>query len=98
MKHYHATTMSNYLGILHDKVIRPGYDHIVYMCEKPEDALKFTYIRGLKEIIVLTIDLPDDFLVEETFDHSYEFFQCKSFGTLEPIPSKYIKEARKYEF
>lgn len=98
MKYYHATTMSNYLSIINDGFIRPGCDGIVYLCKKPEDALKFTYIRGLKEIIVLTIDLPDDTDVAETFDHSYAFFKCKSFGVSEPISSKFIKEARKYEF
>lgn len=98
MKYYHATSMSSYLNILKDETIKPGFDGLVYLTEEISHALRFVAIRGLKEIVVLEIEIPDAINVIETFDHSEAFFKCRSFGYQGSIPSNCIKNVIKYKF
>ena len=65
-------------SIIDDGVIRKGIDGCVYLTTHPLDALKFIYIRGIKEIAVFEVELKKK-LIKESFDHSEKFFQCKAY-------------------
>lgn len=94
--YYHATAFSNLESILKDG-LRPGIDHIVYLTESYEDSLKFLAIRLFDEdIVIIKIEGLDPDKVIETFDHSYSFFQCRSFGYLESIDPSLFTEYRVY--
>lgn len=85
--YYHATRASNLPSILEEGFIHTGCDGIVYLTESVEDALKFVALRVMDEdIYILGIKGLDESKVEETFDHSYAFFQCRSYGYPEDIP------------
>lgn len=77
MKYYHATDIKNTRSILEDG-IKPGYDGVVYLCETPEDCLKFMLVRGYHEAAVFEVDL-DESEVAESFDHSQTFFGCRAY-------------------
>ena len=96
MQYYHATTVDNALQINNDGEIKTGCDGIVYLADSPENAVKFVAIRGHHDVVVYTIDVPDESLVEETFDHSLAFFKCKAYGYPENIDLSYVKEAFQY--
>ena len=49
--YYHATRMENLHSIMLSG-LNPGVDGLVYMCEKPEDAIKFLAIHGYRDILV----------------------------------------------
>ena len=94
---YHATTEENFSKILSDGIIKKSIDGIVYITKSKEDSLRFISLRAFgKPIIVLELKLPDESKVEETFDHSYAFFKCKSFGYPDNIDTKCIVNAYKY--
>lgn len=94
-KMYHATKLSNFWSIL-DNGLKPGVDGIVYLAETREDALKFISIRTFNEpVLVLEVEV-DETDIQETFDHSYSFFQCRAFGYPETIPCEQITNAWKY--
>lgn len=78
MKFYHATALKNMSSITDDGVIHKGIDGCVYLTTDPLDALKFIYIRGIKEIAVFEVELKKK-LVKESFDHSQRFFQCNAY-------------------
>lgn len=92
--YYHATSIKNLESII-EHGIKPGYDGIVYLAETKEDALKFTCLRITGDILIFEVKLPED-KVFETFDHSYNFFKCKSFGYAKTIPFKAIINITKY--
>lgn len=95
---YHATTVDKFTQILIDGKIKTGFDGIIYFAETQQDALKFIALRAFGEpIIVLEIEVPDPNKVEETFDHSYSFFKCRSFGYPESISTDFIVNAYRYE-
>ena len=93
MKFYHATDYSN-LGSILVNGLKPGCDGVIYLCKRPEDCLKFAYVHGVKNVLMVELDLPSKDVVE-TFDHSYEFFKCRAYGyphTVEKIdPDKLSK-------
>lgn len=90
-RYYHATPYANLDSILTDCAIHKSVDGVVYVCKAAEDALKFAYIRDKKgKFAVLAIDLPVDVEIEETFDHSIEFFQCRCYGIPSDVPVRYI--------
>lgn len=85
-KYYHATRKENWLGILDEGIIHKGIDGIVYLAESKEDAYKFVGLRVWDEdIYVIELSNLDESKICETFDHSYDFFQCKSYGYQEDI-------------
>lgn len=86
MKYYHATDVKN-IGSIIAEGIKPGYDGVVYLCETPEDSLKFMLVHGYHEAAVFEVEL-DSSEVEESFDHSQAFFKCKAYmypGTIYTI-------------
>lgn len=76
--YYHATPFEN-LNSIFKKGITRGVDGVVYLTEKPEEAAKFVAIRGCKKILVIEVEV-EDYLVEESFDHSQEFFKCRAYS------------------
>lgn len=92
--YFHATSIKNLESII-EHGIKPGCDGIVYLAETKEDALKFTCLRITNDILIFELKLQED-KVFETFDHSYNFFKCKSFGYAKTIPYKAIINATKY--
>lgn len=93
MFYYHATSPDKALQIVDDGEIKPGIDHIIYLADSVENAVKFVAIRGINPIIVFEIEVPDEALVHETFDHSYTFFECKSYGYPESIDTMCVNDA-----
>lgn len=76
--YYHATPYENLASIVVDG-IKSGMEGIVYLTKERDDALKFLVIRGCHDILTVEV-LIDSEKVEETFDHSLQFFKCKAFG------------------
>ena len=75
--YYHATPFENIQSIFRKGILR-GCDGVVYLTEKPEEAMRFLMIRGCKKALVIEVELEDD-MVEESFDHNKMFFDCRAF-------------------
>lgn len=97
MLYYHATSEDNALKIVHDGEIHTSIEGIVYLADSYENALKFTILRGFNPIIVFEIEIPDEALIEEQFDHNPKFFGCKSWGYPENIDLSCVKNIYKYD-
>ena len=93
--YYHATPFENLESIM-DQGIRKGCDGVVYLTEKPEEAVRFLAIRGIRKILVLGVDLEED-MVSESFDHNEAFFKCKAFMYPENILFDYLVSASTYD-
>ena len=89
--------MENLIPIM-DQGINPGPDGLVYMCEKPEDSVKFLAVRGYRDILVCKIKIfkKDETNIVETFDHSERFFKCRAFGYMGHIKPEMITEYIQY--
>lgn len=96
-RYYHAAIPETMRKIVADGVIKRGWDGYVYICEKPEDAVKFVAIRGHDEVAVIEVILPTN-KVKESFDHSVQFFQCKAFMYEEDIKVRPNAEVVEYSF
>ena len=77
-KYYHATGKWLMDSIIREGIIRTGAFGEIYFCEKPEDAMKFVAIRGYEEVDVIEFELLEE-KVEESFDHSFEFWKFRAF-------------------
>lgn len=91
--YYHSTTVDNMINIQKDGEIHTSIEGVVYCCETVDDCLKFAAIRLYgtgHDIVAIKIDVPDDIEVEEIFDHSEAFFQCKCYGLPCPVPYDWI--------
>lgn len=77
-KFYHATIKENMKKIVKDERIKASWDGVVYLCKDPIDACKFLVIRGLREVSVIEVELPEE-KVQESYDHSQAFFKCKAY-------------------
>ena len=93
--YYHATSMDNLGSILAEGLKLNNIEGITYMCKAPNDCLKFMYVHQIHEVLMLKVQI-DDKYVTEMFDHSYEFFQCRCFGTNKTIDTKDILSYTKY--
>lgn len=97
MKFYHATRVENISSILTLGI----QSHLegVYLCEKPEDALKFLRIRGIKQIAVFEVNIrKNSKKLVESFDHSYAIFKCRAFIYMDNIPLENITNCVMYQF
>ena len=92
---YHATPMENLGSILQDGLIL-GVDHVVYGCEKSNDALKFAFLHGVDDVLVVKFKVPKKYVVE-TFDHSEVLLQCRCWGSKIPITTDMIVEYKKHD-
>ena len=68
MKFYHATPKSNIGKIARDGEIKASWDG----CE-------FVAVRGVRDMCAIELNI-DEKDVEESFDHSEDFFQCKAYA------------------
>ena len=94
--YYHATSEYAFDHILKDGKIKPGIDGIVYLADSKENALKFICFRLVNEpIYIFEVKLNEN-EVEEAFDHSYKFFECKSYGYNKDIFMNNITNVWKY--
>lgn len=96
---YHATDMKNLASILDNGLIANNFEGIVYLAEKPEDALKFVVLRCYDEIVLLKVKIykKDEGKLIETFDHNPRIFKCRAFGFMGNIPSSNIEPYMKYD-
>ena len=78
MKFYHATTIEAAISIFKDGVIRKGWDGCTYLCKDAKDACKFLAVRGIKNIIIIEVEL-NQIDVKESYDHSAQFFKCQAY-------------------
>lgn len=93
---YHATSMDNLLSIYESGILVDKTVYGIYLCEKPEDCLKFVYLHRLTNVLMLKCKV-DERHVEESFDHSQAFFKCSSYVTDKDIPTKNILEYIRYD-
>lgn len=96
MKYYHAATPETMMKITNDAVLKRGWDGLIYLCRKPEDAAKFVAIRGNKRIDVIEVKLNEKD-VEESNDHSEAFFGCKAYTYAGDIPLNGREKISEYE-
>lgn len=78
MKFYHATTKENMISIVGSDRIKASWDGVVYLCKEAVDACKFLIVRGIEKMSVIEVDI-DERKVQESYDHSEAFFQCKAY-------------------
>lgn len=76
--YYHATPFENLCSIFRKGIVK-GCDGVVYLTEKPEEAVRFVAIRGYKKILVIEVEV-EDYMVAESFDHSETFFKCRAYS------------------
>ena len=90
-KYYHATDYNNLTSIVSNG-LNESYDGVVYITEKPLDALKFIALRMVPKILVVEIKVlkKDQSKVVETLDHDERFFSCKAYGYIGSIPANMI--------
>ncbi len=93
--YYHATEQKNFDSIC-EKGILKGIDGVVYVCEKPEEAVRFLAIRGINSIFVFEVHIEESF-ISESFDHNERFFKCKAYMYSKDILSEEIISCFKYE-
>lgn len=94
--YYHATELSNLNSIVCSGLELRNMEKLVYLCEKPEDCLKFALVHGVRgEVLVVTVKVADEDIIE-TFDHSEAFFKCRCFGSTKPIAPDSITDYMKY--
>lgn len=96
--YYHATAIENLSSIL-ENGLKAGNQGCVFMTENEEEAVRFLAIRLVPEIVTFKIKVykKDYDKVQETFDHSQQFFQCKAFGYFGDISAENITASRKYQ-
>lgn len=89
---YHATSKANLGSIMNDGIKKGKIEKVVYLSDSSQNAAKFLAIRGMKEIIVFPIDASklDKKELEESFDHSYDFFKCRAYLYYGDIPEEAI--------
>ena len=93
--YYHATPLINLESILAQGLLR-GCDGVVYLTERPEEAVRFVAIHGHTEILAVGVNVEES-MVTESFDHNFAFFKCKAFTYPDDIPPSEIEELLKYE-
>ena len=83
---YHATAPANAFSIWKGG-LHPSADGYVYLAESKEDAVKFKSLT-LSEMYIFPVKVTkkDEANLEETVDHSFSLFKCRSFGFRGAIP------------
>ena len=78
--YYHATKPENAGNILMHGLL-PSADGYVYLADSIENAVKFLALE-CSDILVFSVHIKkcDEKNIEETFDHSREFFKCGAYG------------------
>ena len=91
---YHATDYSN-LGSILCEGLKPGCDGLVYGCKKPEECIRFPYVLGKRDVLVVEFEVDSKDCIE-TFDHSYDFYKCRAFASTKPVSTKHIRNYYHY--
>ena len=94
--YYHATPFKNLIEILDKGIECRNIEGIVSMGETAQDCLKFAYMRGNTDVLVLKVKVNEKDVIE-TFDHSQQFFKCRCFGSKKPIKQHNIIEYVRYK-
>lgn len=94
---YHATDFKNLNEIIEKGIECRNVEHLVYLCEDEKDCLKFAFLHGVKDVLVLQVKVFKADVIE-TFDHSSDFFKCRCFASKKEIPSKNIRKFIRYKF
>jgi hypothetical protein len=79
---YHATAKDNLSSVMTHGIHRDKIEKVIYLGDSFVNAAKFLAVRGMiGNIVVFKIkaDKLDKSKLSESFDHSYEFFQCRAF-------------------
>ena len=75
---YHATPYSN-LGQILSQGITP-YGEGIYLADSYQNAAKFLLLRSSKVLVFkIKASKLDKKQLQESFDHSYNFFQCRAY-------------------
>ena len=86
--YYHARSESGSQRAMASGKLQASFDGLVYLCDKPENALKFValgcYGDPNAKVYVFEVELDDENVVE-TFDHSESFFGFRCYGHLGDI-------------
>lgn len=94
MRLWHATKRKNFDSIM-DNGLLPDFLGRVFFCEKPEHCIRFMRTNGVTgDILLLPVDFEEG-EVEESFDHSKEFFKCNSYVFYGVVPA--IRIAKCFE-
>lgn len=96
MKMYHATSYDNLISIMDNGIITNNIEGLVYLCEKPEEAVRFPYMHLVRDIVVFEVEVNKKNIVE-TFDHSETFFKCRAYGHIGNITASKIKNIYRYD-
>lgn len=94
---YHATKLDNLDSILSNGLKRNNCEHVIFLCEKPEDAAKFLLVQGIEQFVVIPVFVHEKFL-DESFDHSFQFFKCRCWMYHKDIPPRNIDEFEMLEY
>lgn len=73
MKLYHYTPMPN-AQLIEEQGLKAGADGYVYLAESEKLAQAFAQMAGVKMWVMLTVEV-EPFLLEESTDHSEEYFK-----------------------
>ena len=92
---YHATDFINLPSIM-EKGLFTGCDGVIYLCEKPEESLRFIFLHGIKEVLVVKV-LIEEKMLEESFDHNEQYFGCKAYTYGQNIGLDEIDSFLKYK-
>ncbi|MBR6604633.1 MAG: hypothetical protein IKK92_01975 [Prevotella sp.] len=93
--YYHATPFENFESIARRGILKSKFEGVVFLTEKPEEAVRFLAIRFCREILVCEVEV-DESLVEESFDHNEAFFKCKAYAYRGDIKPEEITDYLKY--
>lgn len=94
--YYHATPYDNLMDVLLHG-IKPSMDGLVYMCEKEDEAVRFLVMRGVPKVVTFKVRIKPGDEVIETFDHSFEFFRCRSYGFVGAVNADQVEVSKQWD-
>lgn len=94
-KYYHATPFENFESIARQGILKSKFEGVVFLTEKPQEAVRFLAVRLCREILVCEVEI-DESLVEESFDHNEVFFKCRAYVYRGDIKPEEITDYLKY--
>jgi hypothetical protein len=88
---YHATPMDNLFKM--NDGIKAGPDGLVYFSDSYVHAVSFLMFRNERKLVVFKVDTSklDKDKIEESFDHSFDFFHCRAFTYDGDVPNDAFK-------
>lgn len=85
---WHATPYDKFLEIAQQGRINPGSDQVVYFTDTPGGSVRFIAFRGENRIVALPVKVAklDKSKIQESFDHSIEFWKTRAWFYPDPVP------------